>query len=59
MDIFEDKIWLLVNNVPYRFIRDRKFCDEGNIYLHTFGTHSEFRDFYVYELKKSPQEWNT
>lgn len=38
MDVFEDKIWLFVNNAPYRFIRDRKFCDEGHIYLHTFGT---------------------
>lgn len=49
-DIFDDIIKVWVNGKLHIDAADRKFTDKGLVYLHTFGTQAEFRNFAIYEL---------
>ena len=53
VDILNSEIRVLVNGKPWIRKIDKTFGDKGLIYLHTFGTHSWFREFRVSELKRS------
>jgi len=52
LDIFNSQMRVWVNGKPHIDIKDRKFRDKGMIYLHTFGTHTQFRSFRIYQLAR-------
>ena len=52
LDILASKIIVWINDKPVRELKDRKFCDKGMVYLHTFGTHAQYQNFRVYRFVK-------
>jgi 3-keto-disaccharide hydrolase len=50
VDIFDYTIKIWANERLVIDATDRKFTAEGLVYLHTFGTQAEFRQFSIYEL---------
>lgn len=56
VDIYNSAIRVWVNGELRITESDRKFCDKGLVYLHTFGTHAQFRDLSIYTLTGRPVE---
>jgi nucleoside phosphorylase len=54
IDIFDHDIWIYVDNNPHKHVRDDKLGGADAIFLHTFGTHAQFRNFHVFELASPP-----
>jgi hypothetical protein len=52
LDILNSRIAVWVNGKPHIETTDTRFRDKGMVYLHTFGTHAQFRNFSVYRLVK-------
>lgn len=51
VDVLESQIRVYVNGIRHITQMDKTFGGKGRVYLDTFGTHSQFRNFRVYELK--------
>lgn len=52
VDIVGNTITARINGVQRVYITDNWFGGLGQIYIHTFGTHSLFRNFKVYTLRE-------
>jgi hypothetical protein len=52
IDLFDTTIKVWVNDQPQPHISttDTRFRDKGLVYLHTFGTHAQIREFVIYQL---------
>lgn len=50
VDIVDSLISVRVNGKMVLSKEDKWFGGMGNVYLHTFGTHSQFRNFRIYKL---------
>lgn len=50
IDIFDTKIQIWVNDLLYINTTDARFRDKGLVYLHSYGTHVQVRDFAIYQL---------
>jgi len=53
MDVFESQIQVYINGDLRISVVDKNFGNKGLIYLHTFRTHTQFRNFRVYELVRT------
>jgi hypothetical protein len=51
VDVLDHEIRVYINGELHLQSKDDTFGGKGRIYLHTFGTHSQFRNFRVYELE--------
>ena len=58
VDILGSEIRVYVNGEQEPHIRriDKTFGGKGLIYLHTFGTHAQFRNLAIYSLTEQPAE---
>ncbi len=50
LDIINSQIKVWVNGKLHINVRDKTFGNKGMVYLHTFGTHAQFRNFQIYRL---------
>ncbi len=50
LDVLNSKLKVWVNGKLHINTRDKNFCDKGLVYLHTFGTRIQFRNFGIYRL---------
>ncbi len=51
VDIVDNKITVRINGSQIISVTDQWFGGLGHVYIHTFGTHSLFRNFRVYTLR--------
>ena len=52
VDILDSEIRVYVNGKKHIAITDKTFGGRGRIYLDTFGTHAQFKNFRVYEVQQ-------
>ncbi len=53
VDIFNSRIQVWVNDKLHIDEKDAKLRDKGLVYLHTLGTHAQFRDFEIHRLVRT------
>lgn len=52
IDVFGNRIGVWLNGELYLDLRDNTINKKGYTYLHTFGTHAQFRNFRIYDIRR-------
>lgn len=56
IEIFNSHVWVFVNGQLHIHVKDTTFRNKGLIFLHTFGTHTQFRNMRVWQLMRAPRK---
>lgn len=51
VDVFKSRMRVRVNGNLHINVMDKKFCDMGLVFLHTYFTHAQFRNLRIFKLK--------
>jgi hypothetical protein len=52
VDVFDSQIQVYINGNLLITRIDRNFGNKGLVYLHTFRTHTQFKNFRAYEMRR-------